>query len=219
MVFADAAFSAETTHLGRIDFKTEDMVTVDDTTPEHAKACKELYDKSGAFYNAGAFTPFLYHADRTPPKSTLIFPGATGGTNWGGMAIDPKSGYVFAYTQDLAQVGWTEKKKEGVQYAFDERGSDLLYTRASVDGPGRFHTFSAPVTDASGKTIGVWPCQKPPWGLLSAVDVKTGTIAGPTATAGGLVFIGSVNDNRFRAFDSKNGRELWSFKLDATANA
>jgi quinoprotein glucose dehydrogenase len=238
-------FPLKPPHLGRIDFKPEDMVTAEDTTPEHAKACKELYDKSGGFYNAGAFTPFLYHADGTPPKSSLIFPGATGGTNWGGMAIDPKSGYVFAYTQDLAQVGWTEKKKPGVQYAFDERGSDLLYTRASVDGPGPFHTFSAPVKDANGKTVGVWPCQKPPWGLLNAVDVKTGTIAwqvplgiteqlppakqhtgrsvdafaGPTATAGGLVFIGSVNDNRFRAFDSKNGRELWSFDLHAVGGA
>ena len=238
-------FPLKPPHLGRIDFKPEDMVTAADTTPEHAKACKELYDKSGGFYNAGAFTPFLYHEDGTPPKSTLIFPGATGGTNWGGMAIDPKAGYVFAYTQDLAQVGWTEKKKPGVQYAFDERGSDLLYTRASVDGPGPFHTFTAPVTDANGKQIGVWPCQKPPWGLLSAVDVKTGTIAwqvplgiteqfpeakqhtgrsvdafaGPTATAGGLVFIGSVNDNRFRAFDSKNGKELWSFNLGAAGTA
>jgi glucose dehydrogenase len=238
-------FPLKPPHLGRIDFKPQDMVTAEDTTPEHAKGCKELYDKSGGFYNAGAFTPFLYQPDGAPPKSTIIFPGATGGTNWGGMAIDPKSGYVFAYTQDLAQVGWTEKKKPGVQYAFDERGSDLLYTRASVDGPGPFHTFTAPVTDGNGKTIGVWPCQKPPWGLLHAVDVKTGTIAwqvplgiteqlpeakrhtgrsvdafaGPTATAGGLVFIGSVNDNRFRAFDSKNGKELWSFTLGAVGNA
>jgi glucose dehydrogenase len=231
--------------LGRIDFKPADLVTAEDTTPQHAQACKELYDKSGGFYNAGPYTPFLLHEDGAPAKSTIIFPGATGGTNWGGMATDPRAGYVFAYTQDLGQVGWTEKKKPGVQYAFDERGSDLLYTRASVDGPGPFHTFTAAAKDADGKTIGVWPCQKPPWGRLSAVDVKTGTIAwqvplgiteqlpeakqhtgrsvdafaGPTATAGGLVFIGAVNDNRIRAFDSKTGKELWSFKLEATANA
>ena len=30
---------------------------------------------------------------------------------------------------------------------------------------------------------------------------------------------GIVNDNRFRAIDSKTGKELWSAKLDATANA
>jgi quinoprotein glucose dehydrogenase len=230
--------------LARMNFKPEDMVTAEDTTPEHAAACKELYDKSGGFYNAGAFTPFLLHQDGTPPKSSIIFPGATGGTNWGGMATDPKAGYVFAYTQDLAQVGWTEKKKPGVEYAFDEHGSPLEYTRASVDGPGPFHTFSVPVKEASGRTIN-WPCQKPPWGQLTAVNANTGefawqvplgitdelpagkqntgrsvdAFAGPAATAGGLVFIGAVNDNRFRAIDSKTGKELWSVKLDATANA
>jgi|GEM_PF-3329511 len=43
--------------------------------------------------------------------------------------------------------------------------------------------------------------------------------AGPAGTAGGLVFIGAVSDNPFRAFDSKTGKELWSATLDATANA
>ena len=44
--------------------------------------------------------------------------------------------------------------------------------------------------------------------------------AGPIATAGGLVFIGvQLNDRRFRAFDSKNGKELWAAKLARNANA
>lgn len=238
-------FPVKPPHLGKIDFKPEDMVTAEDTTPEHAKACKELYDRSGGFYNAGAFTPFLYHEDGKPPRSTIIFPGATGGTDWGGTAIDPKEGYVFAYVQNIAQIGWTEKKRPGVQYSFDENGSTLEYTRAGVDGGGPFFTFSAQMKDADGKVIGTWPCQKPPWGQLYAVDIKTGnfawqvplgitpelppgkqntgrsgsSFAGPTATAGGLVFIGSLPDNRFRALDSKNGKELWSFDLGAQGNA
>ena len=43
--------------------------------------------------------------------------------------------------------------------------------------------------------------------------------AGPTVTAGGLVFIGATDDARFRAFDSKTGRELWVTKLDKPATA
>jgi len=43
--------------------------------------------------------------------------------------------------------------------------------------------------------------------------------AGPIVTAGGLVFVGSTNDSRFRAFDSKTGKELWVTKLDYTATA
>ena len=43
--------------------------------------------------------------------------------------------------------------------------------------------------------------------------------AGPIVTAGGLVFIGATNDRRFRAFDSKTGKELWVVKLERNANA
>jgi quinoprotein glucose dehydrogenase len=88
-----------------------------------------------------------------------------------------------------------------------------------------------------------WLCQRPPWGNLVAVDARTGDIAwnvplgvtdqlpegkrntgrlnlgGPIATAGGLVFIAATNDKRFRAFDSKTGRELWAATLDMSAHA
>src|SRR5687768_17958772 len=81
-------------------------------------------------------------------------------------------------------------------------------------------------------------CQQPPWGQLTAVNVNTGEFAwrvplgiteslppdkqktgrpgngGTIATAGGLVFVGATDDSRFRAFDAKTGRELWSYKLD-----
>ena len=226
--------------LARMTYAPTDLVTAEDTSPEHAKACQALVDRSGGFYNAGPFTPFLYHQDGTPPRSTLIFPGATGGTNWGGMAADPALGYVFVYAQNQAQVGWTEKRKPGVTYSADENGTKLEYARASVDGPGPFHTFSAP----AGPGLPSYPCQKPPWGLLNAVNANTGEIAwqvrvgiaealpegrqntglagafaGPTATAGGLVFYGGVSDKRFRAFDSRTGKELWTVKLDAAATA
>jgi quinoprotein glucose dehydrogenase len=44
-------------------------------------------------------------------------------------------------------------------------------------------------------------------------------MGGPIATAGGLVFIGATNDRRFRAFDSKTGKELWTVKLNYSAHA
>jgi len=39
------------------------------------------------------------------------------------------------------------------------------------------------------------------------------------ATAGGLVFVGATQDYRFRAFDSRTGKELWSIKLDYNITA
>jgi len=88
-----------------------------------------------------------------------------------------------------------------------------------------------------------WPCQKPPWGRLIAVNSATGdfawqvplgitdglpeakqrtgrpVLAGPIATASGLLFIGSTDDNRFRALELRSGRELWVTKLDRRGNA
>jgi glucose dehydrogenase len=229
--------------LSKVSFKKEDMVTAADTTPEHAQACQDLWDRSGGFENAGPFTPFRFHEDGAPPKSTIQFPGGTGGVNWGGTATDPRSGYVFMNSHDTSLVGWVEKRKPGVEYSFDTRGSDHPYDRASVDGPGPFHAFTAPIKDASGKTLANLPCQRPPWARLLAVNAHTGEIAwqttlgvvellpegrqnaglsgsaGPTVTAGGLVFIGATDDRRFRAFDSRTGKELWATKLDATATA
>ncbi len=229
--------------LARTSFKPEDIVTAEDTTPEHAKACRDLYEKSGGYYNAGPFTGWLYHEVGTPPKSTIQFPGGTGGSNWGGTAADPKTGYVFVQTHDMSLVGWIEKKHGTGSYGRGTEGSTQIYDRASVSGPGPYAGFSALVKDSSGKVIGNWPCQKPPWGRLTAVNANTGDIvwqvplgiteglpegkqhtgsgdsSGPIATAGGLVFIGATTDHRFRAFDSKTGKELWATKLPAEANA
>lgn len=230
--------------LARMSYKPEDIVTADDTTPEHAKACQEVLKKNGgSFYNAGPFTAWLYHEEGTPPKTTIQFPGGTGGTNWGGTATDPTNGYVFVQTHDMSLIGWLEKRKAGLVYGRGNEGSTQIYDRGSVDGPGPYFSFSATVKDASGKVIGNWPCQKPPWGKLYAINANTGDIAwqsivgiteglpegkqntggggsaGPIATAGGLVFIGATPDNRFRAIDSKTGKELWVVKLGKNANA
>jgi quinoprotein glucose dehydrogenase len=89
-------------------------------------------------------------------------------------------------------------------------------------------------------------CIAPPWGELVAVNADTGDIAwrvplgdmremipgapftGPTGapnlggaitTDTGLVFIGATMDSTFRAFDARDGRELWKAKLSTGARA
>ena len=233
--------------LSRVEFKKSDMVTAEDTTPEHAAACEAMWEKAGGFYNAGPYTPFNYHKKGTPPKSTIQFPGGTGGVNWGGVAVDPTTGYIYANAQDTSLVGWVEDKDPKVTYSFEAVGSKQPYDRASVDGVGPFHSFSAPLSGKygeNGRPIGpVVPCQRPPWGQLVAVNANTGKIAwktplgltealpegkqltgnsgsaGPSVTAGGLVFVGATNDHRFRAFDSKTGKELWEASMQGNANA
>jgi len=146
-------------------------------------------------------------------------------------------------THDMSLIGWIEKKKAGLVYGRGNEGSTQLYDRGGVSGPGPYFSFSVVMKDKDGHVIGNWPCQKPPWGRLYAIDANTGDIAwqsaigitpglppdkqntggggsaGPIATAGGLVFIGATPDNRFRAVDSKTGKELWVTDLGRLANA
>ena len=86
-----------------------------------------------------------------------------------------------------------------------------------------------------------FPCNSPPWGHLSAVDMITksviwqrplGTthghapfglafptgvfnIGGTATTRGGLTFIAGTIDNFLRAFDSETGEQLWQGELPA----
>ena len=218
--------------LARVSIKREDIVTAEDTTADHAKACQDLWDKNG-FEDSGPFTPWVYQADGAPRHVTITLPGPTGGTNWGGAAADIKLGYVFVNSQDSPGTGWIRKDPDS------GKEGHLAYDKA----PG-FFGFSAPAKDANGNAIGTLPCVKPPWERLFAVNVNTGDIAwqaplgiteglpagkqntgragafaGPIATAGGLVFIGATSDSRFRAFDSRTGKELWATKLAYTASA
>jgi quinoprotein glucose dehydrogenase len=93
--------------------------------------------------------------------------------------------------------------------------------------------------DSSG-----YPAVKPPWGTLSAIDLNTGEYrwriplgehaeltarglaatgteqyGGPIVTAGGLLFIASTMDGKFRALDRDSGALLWEATLPAPGYA
>jgi quinoprotein glucose dehydrogenase len=241
-------FPTKTPPLSRMSVTKADLVTAADTTPEHAAACQAMWDKAGGFYNAGPFTPFMFHKDGDPPKSTIQVPGGIGGVNWGGGAADPTTGWVYYNAHDTSLVGWVEKKVDpNKKYSFDMDDVYLPYDRASVDGKGPFFSFNAPISgkyDDKGRAVGqTAPCYKGPWARLTAVDANTGEIkfavplglveglpegkqlqgdtgsAGPSVTGGGLVFVGATSDKRLRAFDSSTGKQLWEAKLSAEANA
>ncbi len=228
----------------RVEFNKErDFVRPEDTSPQHVAECQALWDKSGGFHNEGPFTPWLFHEDGAPPRSSVQFPGAGGGVNWGGPAADPRTGMVFFNSRDSSLVGWIERKKPGLNYGRNTEGSTQPYDRASVNGPGPYFGFTAPLRDDAGRTVANLPCWRPPWGRLVAVNANTGDVvwdvrlglteglpeekrltgnsgsAGPSVTAGGLVFVGATSDRRLRAFDTKTGEELWSTRLQGQVNA
>src|SRR5688572_27364163 len=71
--------------LARVSMTRNDLVTAEDTTPAHAEACRALWDKV-QFRNDGPYTPWNYRPSGAPPS--IVFPGMTGGVNWGGTATD-----------------------------------------------------------------------------------------------------------------------------------
>ena len=223
--------------LGRHSFRMEDLVTAADTTEEHARACRELVEKSGGtLINNGPYTPWAYRAPGAGPRTALNFPGDIGGMDWGGLAADPKLGYAFINTSDYGSIGWIEKLSDNARVPYDRR---------SVYGTPVPSKFWDRRTNEKGVLLGgsSWPCQKPPWGHLTAVNANTGEFAwqivfgvtdelpegkqrtgrinvgGPIATAGGVLFIGATSDQRFHAYDSKSGQLLWETKLDYDAIA
>jgi quinoprotein glucose dehydrogenase len=150
---------------------------------------------------------------------TLTFPGRQGGANWGGGSFDPKLRLFFVNASNLGQVEQITKEPDGT-----------ISNRSLATG--RF-------SERKQRLM----CQQPPWGTLTAINVDTAEIVwqstlgvsdvlpaavantgrpssgGSIATASGLIFIGATDDNRFRAFESKSGRELWTYKLPASAHA
>jgi quinoprotein glucose dehydrogenase len=154
-------------------------------------------------------------------KLTVMFPGTNGGPNWGGGSFDPESGVLYVNSMDA-----------GAFTQMIERPGGNPPWRSRSTKWGRFWDSNQ------------YPCQKPPWGTLTAVDLnsgefrwqsvlgefdeltargipKTGTpnLGGSIVTKGGLVFIAATNDRRFRAFDKDTGQELWTKRLPASGHA
>jgi quinoprotein glucose dehydrogenase len=192
--------------------QTFNLDEVSKVTPEQEKYCRELLATDGGVIGGGPYAQY-------GPKTRVVFPGVIGGGNWGGISFNPDLGYIFANSQDLATIGKLTKTDDG------------RYRRAGGVSP-----FWEPTKK--------WPCQQPPWGELSAVNANTGEIVwqvplgefdeltakgvpktgapnlgGSIATAGGLVFIGATTDHKFRAFDARNGKELWVTDVGVSAHA
>ncbi|MDQ1453641.1 MAG: quinoprotein glucose dehydrogenase [Acidobacteriaceae bacterium] len=76
-----------------------------DRTPE-AHAFAEQKFKS--FRSAGQFVPF------SVDKQTIVFPGFDGGAEWGGSAVDIKSGVIYINANEMAWTGGLTANKTGL---------------------------------------------------------------------------------------------------------
>ncbi len=213
--------------LSRMTIAGSDIATV---TPELEAACKKLIE---GMQLGGPYLPPSYNRLR------VQFPGNHGGVNWGGTSFSPQLGYLFVNTNELGQIsGLRDRDPNSTEPARGDGQGNRVDPNGPYQGFPGGGRFSSRGTDPQQLL-----CQQPPWGQLTAVDVNTGEFAwrvplgvtdslppekqktgrpgngGTIATAGGLVFVGATDDSRFRAFDAKTGKELWTVKLPAAAQA
>lgn len=155
-------------------------------------------------------------------KPTVLFPGTNGGTNWGGASFDPETQTLYVNAHDNGMILRMVKGRGALPYRTQGMGSPN----------SRFWDEDR------------HPCQQPPWGHLTAINLNTGefrwrsvlgvyddllakgipptgssNLGGSLVTAGGLLFIGATNDSRFRAFDKDTGKQVWETRLPASAHA
>jgi quinoprotein glucose dehydrogenase len=173
----------------------------------------------------------------TPPtlQGSLMYPGNAGGSNWGGVAVDPERQLVVANMSHLPFVVTLLPAKDYERERAANPGVEISPQRGTPYAMRREPLLSP---------LGL-PCNPPPWGTLAAVDLVSGDIrwqvplgtprdiapvpipirmgvpnlGGPLVTASGLVFIGAAMDNYLRAFDVETGEELWKGRLPAGGQA
>ena len=179
-----------------------------------------------------SYKQLRYEGPFTPPglKKILIYPGAIGGIDWGGIAVDNDNKIVVSNTNDFpvfVQLVPAKDVPDLSKEYFPARGTPYVVRIGLFMGP-----------------LGI-PCLQPPWGQLAAVDLKTGkrlwrrpigtsrdsgplgipagpplligtpNMGGMLVTRAGIVFHAATLDRYLRAYDIRTGKELWKHRLPA----
>ncbi|WP_313487637.1 glucose/quinate/shikimate family membrane-bound PQQ-dependent dehydrogenase [Pseudescherichia sp.] len=170
----------------------------------------------------------------TPPglDRSLQFPGSLGGMNWGSVSVDPNNGLMFVNDMRLGLANYMVPRAKVAKNASGiEMG--IVPMEGTPYGAMR-ERFLSP--------LGI-PCQKPPFGTMSAVDLKSGklvwqvpvgtvqdtgplgirmhmpipigmpTLGASLSTQSGLLFFAGTQDFYLRAFDTATGNEIWKARL------
>lgn len=198
--------------------------TVDDINPyisEEEQAA--IREQLMTYRNEGSFTP-------PSERGTIMMPGHNGGANWGSSAVDPLNGRIYIVSKELpttANLRVPDRVAEG-----------LVVPGASPD----FVQYTVPIDFMLQESSGL-SAIGPPWSQITAYDLNEGVIewqipngevmtlveqgirntgshaprGGPVVTGGGLLFVATSSDRKFRARDVRDGAVLWEYDLPAAS--
>jgi len=174
-----------------------------------------------------------------PPggEGTAAFPGMSV-NNWGGGALTRDDVLILPINRAIVVrtlLPVADVDPEALQHPM----AGLMGLPGRIAGTGYVQQFQPMLSPLFS------PCNAPPWGELAALDLRTGELrwrrtlgvldklmpvpiplpwgtpnsGGPITTDGGIVFIGATMDERFRAFDTATGEQLWEASTPTAAMA
>ena len=196
------------------------------------------------------FRKLRYEGQFTPPSvgGSLQFPGYIGGINWGSVSVHEDERIMIANWTRMANRVQLIPRAIADQRGWDAADDEGNYTMNMAMGAPQMGTPFAVTNQPFMSPLNV-PCQRPPYGMLTAVDLDTyevlwerpvGTAAnsgplgiksglawqlgapmvgGTLVTRSGVVIFAGSQDGHIRAVDMRTGEELWTARMPNGASA
>ena len=196
------------------------------------------------------FRKLRYDGQFTPPSEggSLQFPGYIGGINWGAVSVHQEERIMIANWTRMANRVELIPREEADRRGWDAADWEGNYSVSMALAAPQMGTPFAVTNAPFMSPLGV-PCQRPPYGMLTAVDLDTfevlweqpvGTAAnsgplgiksgltwelgapmtgGTLVTKTGIVFFAGSQDGFIRANDMRTGKELWRMQMPNGASA
>ncbi|MBN9070804.1 MAG: membrane-bound PQQ-dependent dehydrogenase, glucose/quinate/shikimate family [Rhizobiales bacterium] len=189
-----------------------------------------------------------YQGEYTPPTADrpfIEYPGYNGGSDWGSVAVDPKSGVLVANYNDMPNYNQLIPRAEADKMGLKPINKGKMAKAVADKGDPQAGSPYAIHINAGWRLPTGLLCSEPPYGHIRAMDLKTGKTlwdkplgsavnngpwgipsmlpidigtpnnGGPLVTAGGLIFIAAATDDKLRAIDIKTGKVVWQADLPA----
>ncbi len=122
-----------------------------------------------------------YRGIYTPPTTDrrwIQYPGYNGGSDWGGVAVDPIRGIIVANYNDMPNynrlVPRAEADAKGWKPRGETRGGDLGSAPEGAGDPQAGTPFAIDVNAGWRAPLTKLLCKTPPYGGIRAIDLRTG---------------------------------------------
>jgi quinoprotein glucose dehydrogenase len=126
------------------------------------------------------FRQAAYEGPYTPPTADrrwIQYPGYNGGSDWGGVAVDPRRGWIIANYNDMPNFNRLVPRQEADRLGWFPRGDPREKKGPAAEGAGDPQAGVPYAIDVNaGWRMGSTGmlCKQPPYGGLRAIDIRTG---------------------------------------------